>query len=526
MNVLLIHPVYKPYKLTEPLGLCYISSYLNSKGINTSIIDPRIKSMNLKETISYLKDKVSNVSLIGISCTDYYHNEIIETIKGLRDIGYKNHISLGGFGPTTNPTEFANMGANSVIIGEGEITFYELCQKIMKNEDWATVDGIVYKKNENIIFNKKRELLEDLDILPNPSREIYEKSINIYSKSFISPQIQGSRGCYMKCSFCSTPDYLKGQGGAVYRIRSIKSIVDEIEYLSKKYNISDFEFVDDNFLPPNKIDALNRAKEFNCELKKRGLKISFFIQFRPEYVSDEVLINLKEAGMTRLFLGLESINKEDLKLYNRTYTPEQVFYAFETLFKHGYSADFSSSHRLRYGYINFNPLSTLDSLENTGKFFEKYGLTYKKLSKKLILFDNNRTTIYNKIMKEFPEFSENNTFKHHRVEVFYNYLSLYFKKYSVKRDECRVIEKTFRKTNTKSKDLDFIIKIRKELDLNAFKVYMKGIELARKSDYELALELYFNEEKAILEKFLSENKKEIEQIFKKLNIKETSDMFF
>ncbi|MDF2880064.1 MAG: Radical domain protein [Clostridiaceae bacterium] len=525
MKILLIHPAYKDYKITEPLGICYISSYLKSKGFDVDILDPRIYSFDLNMMIQYLENKIANYFLIGITCCDYYHEEIIQTIDLIKIMGFKGHITLGGYGPTTNWKKFCSMGADSVVIGEGEVTFYNLATKLKEKENWKEVEGIAYIDGLNIIKNKHQMLIKDLDTLPYPSREIYEKMCEVYGNKFISPQIQGSRGCYMKCSFCSTPDYLKCQEGEVYRVRTIVSIVNEIEYLNKTYNITDFEFVDDNFLLPDKENALKRVKEFNYEVLKRKLNITFFMQFRPEYISFDILTLLKSAGMTRFFLGLESINSKDLSLYNRTYIKEDVENALDIILRVGYSTDLTAEYRLRYGYINFNPLSTLEGLKESGKFFKKYGLTYKKLSKKLILFDNKRA-VYNKIIKEFPEYSEENQFKSKRVGKFYKYLIEYFDKYSYERDNYRVLEKAFIKLNNKTNDYNFILSNRKKLDDLAFYTYMKGIEISSQKNYKNELPKFFNKRIIELDGFINLNKEKIDNSFKKLNIKKSNDMFF
>lgn len=527
MKILLIHPAYKEYKLTEPLGLSYIASYLRNKGYNTDIYDPRINKFNLNDFLESIKEVIKNYDLVGITCCDYYHEDIKNTINGLRKLGFIGHITLGGYGPTTNPNGLLKCNSNSIIIGEGEQTFYELASKIEKKQDWTTIDGIAYIDSNGLMTrNKKRKLIENLDLLPFPSREVFIQFRQQYGKNFISPQIQGSRGCYMNCSFCSTPDFLDSQGGNRYRLRSIKSIVDEIENLYNEYNVKDFEFVDDNVFPPDHKQAIVRATEFYNELRNRRIEITFFMQFRLEYISLPVLKTLKKAGMTRLFIGLESINPDDLRLYGRTYSDKELENGLKTILKAGYSTNFNSKYRLRYGYINFSPLSTLDKLECTGKFFKKYKLTYKKLSKKLVLFDNKRK-IYHDILENFPEYNENNEFKNPDVGLFYSYLSPYFKNYIKERDRYRVLEKTLIKTNKNKIYLAYISFIRKYLDNTAYKVYMRGIQLARLSDNENQLQLYFKKKSNQLELFKRKNKKNVDYIFKRLNINNTAnDLFF
>lgn len=500
MKVLLIHPAYKEYKLTEPLGLCYIGAYLRAHGYEVDFFDPRIDGLNLEGALDYLKARMNSYGLIGITCCDFYHCDLRKTIEGIRENGYKGHITLGGYGPTTDWECFAGLGPDSVITGEGEKTFLRLAEGIKNGNEWRNIPGIAYENPDGTRHrNANCEPVENLDELPFPARDIYFSFAARYGKNLISPQIQGSRGCFMNCSFCSTPDFLSAQGGKPYRMRSIKSIADEIELLYSRHGITDFEFVDDNFFPQDRKQAYERAKELHDEIMGRKMKITFFMQFRPEHISYPMLKLLKMAGMTRMFIGIESINDEDLKLYGRTYGKQQIHDAIKTITRAGYSSKLTAEYRFRYGYINFNPLSTLESLKKSGDFFRKYGLSYKKLAKSLVLFDNKRR-IHKKIIDKFPEFSADRYFKNPEVKVFFGKISEYFKKYAFERDKFRVLEKALTKKNRHRILRPGIAFIRWQLDRKAFYCYRKGLNLAGNTGAHDKLDEFFKRQAGFLER--------------------------
>ncbi|WP_066501592.1 B12-binding domain-containing radical SAM protein [Abyssisolibacter fermentans] len=528
MKILLLHPAYKNYKITEPLGICYIGAYLKKNGFDVDLFDPRIYKLDLDSTIHYLKNRIQKYDILGITSCDYYHDDIELTVNKIREIGYKKHITVGGYGPTTNPNRFLQLNVDSIIIGEGEETFFELSKIIQENGCWRNINGIGYKSSDGECkYNERRPLIDNLDRLPFPDRGIYKQFVDQYKSTYISPQIQGSRGCYMACTFCSTPDYLKMQQGRNYRVRSVKNIVDEIEFLYKKYNTTDFEFVDDNFLPLNKDLALQKARKLRDMLSHRKLLITFFMQCRPEYINSQIVSTLREAGLRRIFVGIESVNQEDLKIYGRNYTIDVINNCFRILKKEGFSTDFNSKYRFRYGYINFNPLSTIKGLRKSGEFFHDNNLSYKKLVKKLELFDNKRK-VYKIIKDEFKDFSNENYFKDKKVACFYRTLSDYFKIYVNERDKYRVIEKILNKNDIgDQREKGIISSIRKHLDDSAYLFYQEGLDICQYNNYKKELRSFLSLRVEKLNNIIYKNRPVLEKSFKELGVNDDSnDMFF
>ena len=68
--------------------------------------------------------------------------------------------------------KYLNKGADFVIRGEGEMTLLELIDAIEKNNSTETIQGIVYKKEGEIIQNQSRTVLQNLDELPLPAWDL------------------------------------------------------------------------------------------------------------------------------------------------------------------------------------------------------------------------------------------------------------------------------------------------------------------------------------------------------------------
>lgn len=518
MNVLLINYCDKSMKITEPLGICYLAASLRKYNHNVLLVDSRINEYDLDDFCKYVCDISDEYEIIGISTSQHFGHSAIESpavqiIKNLRECSYKGHISIGGYGPSLDWKTYIQLGPDSVIIGEGEKIISNLAEALQDNKEWRNIRGIVYINNDGNIVRNENEDVMPLDEIEAPSRDILFEFAKKYGVKHVSTSIQGSRGCYMNCAYCSTPVFMKNQGGPVYRTRKIKNLVNEIEFLYNK-GFDNLDFIDDNFLPPNKGEALKRAEELRNELRDRNIHITFFMEFRLEYISKEILEILKEAGLRRLFIGIESFNEEDLKLYNRTYSEKKIHKAIETVLEVGFSPKLNSEYRFRYGFINVNPLSTTKTLRNSGQYFKKYGFTYKKLCKKLALYDNNLSILKN-VYKEYPEYTNEKYFKDERVSLYYSLYSNYSENYVKLRNKGRNYEKYIVKeirAGNQNEDLPIMLgkleDMRKKLDDGVFITYMEGLDKAEKEDYVKELNMFFDERNRL---FL-ESKEEYEEI--------------
>lgn len=353
--------------IREYLGISYIKSYLNSKGLFCEA-----KTIYL----SQIDDIISNIApdLIGLSMYCNNQNLIKIFSKKIKEIHKNCKIFVGG--PQVMNFEKKILNDNSsidyVITGEGEETIYELLQCLVCGKNISECNGITYRNNKNIVKNKLRTPLEDLDSLPYPYREL-----NIYNKKKYF-YIMGSRGCLGRCSFCS--EYCTG--GSNVRFRSPKNIVDEIDLLCNLYGVNKFHFTDPTFEDPEE-DGVNRAKEIFNEIIKRKLNIRMVMYTRCNIVTslDDEYYNLaNKAGVECFFLGVESGSNKDLNLYNKKTTVANSTNAIKKIQRHNIYVNF--------GFINFNPYSDFQTLKENITFLYESGLifnTYHILSKLTIM---------------------------------------------------------------------------------------------------------------------------------------------
>lgn len=308
-----------------PLGLMYIASYLKKFSHHeVKIVDMMTEGLNFDRLLNKIKEYSPQV--VGF----YSNSFTINTVKSLSDyvkrLNKEIIIIIGGPHVDIYPYETAALdNIDYVVLGEGEITVFELLNSLEKNKDPIDVKGLVYKRNSKIYFTGQRPLIENLDTLPLPDRRLtnYKKYYSVIGKNKIATTIMTSRGCPYRCHFCFI------QYGGRYRARSAKNVVEEI-IECVNLGITEFFFFDEVFT----IDK-RRVIAICDEIIKHHLNINFAIRARVDDVDEEMLAKLKQAGCMRIQYGVESGSDEILKLMNKGITVEQAREAVKLTKKFG-----------------------------------------------------------------------------------------------------------------------------------------------------------------------------------------------
>jgi anaerobic magnesium-protoporphyrin IX monomethyl ester cyclase len=185
---------------------------------------------------------------------------------------------------------------------------------------------LVFEKDGEIIKNPKHPVLRDLDELPMPAWDLidiepYRKIWERGGKEF-TLNMATTRGCPFKCNWCAKPIY-----GNRYNSHSPAYITKHIKYLSETYNVNRFWMCDDIFgLKPNWV------QNFNTELKKAQLSISYYIQSRVDLLLKEDTIDaLAESCLEEVWVGAESGSQAILDAMDKETKVEQIYEATRLL---------------------------------------------------------------------------------------------------------------------------------------------------------------------------------------------------
>lgn len=292
-----------------PLGICYIATFLNSKGYRAGLLDFYIRSVSMKDLLNSMnRDKPG---IIGISTTTETYKSGMRLAGVIKQLSPSATVVMGGCHVTFEYEEALSSGnVDYAVRGEGEITFYELCNYLLRGEgDLKNINGISYMQDGRVVSNPAREFICDLDSLPFPDRSLFDLDKYSYPAS-----ISTSRGCPGRCIFCAAA----ALSGGRYRIRSAESIVDEIEYLVS-LGYDHIHFIDDTMTAHRK--RLNEIIEL---IISRGLSISWAGESRVDGINKEMLKKMYASGCRGLQFGVEAGNQEMLDSLKKNITLEQV----------------------------------------------------------------------------------------------------------------------------------------------------------------------------------------------------------
>lgn len=306
--------IMKPY---APLGILYISAYLERKGFANEVFDTTFSS--LQELQKHILQFKPDVLAIYVNLMTKLN--VLEIIKFTKLNLNQTKIILGGPEIKYNANDFLNFGADFLVIGEGEETSLELIKTLNENrfDNLLNINGIGFKDSSNkIVFTAEREKLKEVDSLPFPNRD--KINLQLYLDAWKKRHGQNAisvstmRGCPYTCKWCSRAVY-----GLSYRRRSPQNVCDELELIQNEYNPDTLWFVDDVFTISHKW-----LSEFRDELIQRNLKIKFECITRADRLNEKVIKDLKQSGCFRVWIGAESGSQKVIDLMDRRVDVNQV----------------------------------------------------------------------------------------------------------------------------------------------------------------------------------------------------------
>jgi len=308
--------IMKPY---PPLGLQYLSAYLESHGYENDIFDTTFSSFRDLEAC-LLEQQPDLLGIYVNLMTKQQVLDIIRFIKGQPALS-RTRIVLGGPEVRHHRNQFLNFGADIVVFGEGEATMLEVAQQYREHShpNLSKIPGIAYRSADGTPqVNPDRPLIQDIDTLQLPNRHKIDlqKYLDAWRQhhgySMIS--LSTMRGCPYGCRWCSRAVY-----GKTYRRRSPEKVAEEIELLQQQYDFDKIWFVDDVF-------TINHRwlRAFAEALEAKNLSISYEAISRADRMNEEVVQLLQRTGCFRIWIGAESGSQKILDAMNRMVKIEKV----------------------------------------------------------------------------------------------------------------------------------------------------------------------------------------------------------
>lgn len=315
MKILFIVPTIKQLRIKKNLkpigslifrvpflGILTVASLIPEKH-DITIIDEHIEKINFD----------FDCDIVGITVATSTAKRSYDIAREFRNRGKK--VFVGGFHPSFNPYE-ALKYVDSVIVGEAENNIQELI-------------GDFEKGNLKKIYKK------DGFCDPAEIPEIRRHLIRYPKKYFTINNIAATRGCPFLCNFCGVRQFFNN----TYRKRPIENVIGEIKKMKGKKIL----FTDDNL-----IGDINYAKKLFKELIP--LKKWWMGQVSINFYKDEELMSLAaKSGCLGVFIGLETINKENIK---SEFKNQNIKEDYKKVIKKIHSHGISVEAGLMFGFDN------------------------------------------------------------------------------------------------------------------------------------------------------------------------------
>jgi radical SAM superfamily enzyme YgiQ (UPF0313 family) len=301
------------YRGRESLGIEYLSAVLKRGGHTVDLIfDPGLdnnfywnsKLLKIFHNEELMIEKAERFSpdLVAFSSTTNEYPAVCRIAHILKErLGVP--AIVGGIHPTSLP-EFvlSNPDIDMICRGEGELSLLELADRMEKGKDYFNVPNIWFKKRDgSFVRNELRTLIDDLDMLPFPDKELFYQ----YGCFKDLVQVISGRGCPFSCSYCHNNICRKmyqGKGRYIRR-RSVANMISELKFYKEKYHARRLSFQDDLFLMDR--EWLNEFSKSYIE----EITLPFSCNAFPSRMNEESISLLEKMGCMDLFIGIDSGNE-------------------------------------------------------------------------------------------------------------------------------------------------------------------------------------------------------------------------
>ncbi len=327
MKVIFVYPDIEFTQADAPgnyhYGIGHLASVLKQRGHQVSLLHitrPIEKNDYCKQLAGHL---VSGNNLVAFSATTNKFPYVDVWSKWTKE-NFSVFTICGGVHTTLNAeSAIRASGLDAICLGEGEYALAELCDGLDNRDNVVAIPNLWIKKDKEIYRNAPRPLVQDLDTLPFPDREVFDY-VNLYHEREHKAGVKASRGCPYDCHYCCNRALSEVHKGQRYvRFRSVDNVINELRQILDRYPfIRSFAFEDD-ILPLKKDWFENFATEY-----RNKIGLPFTCNIRPNLITERIAELLKEAGCYLVQMGIESGNSRiRYDILNRHISDEQIINA-------------------------------------------------------------------------------------------------------------------------------------------------------------------------------------------------------
>lgn len=317
-DIVFITPTLENTIEQESVGTLLLASILQNNGLKSKILpffqfgDPNDFEVFLNNITDAICSEQPRIVSFYTRCDSYHIMiKIAQAVKA-RCSAY---IVFGG--PQADIVATGSLQqlpwVDYICCGEGENTIVPFFRSLLSENPDHTVDGLVFRNGKEIVRNQRPALIQDLDTLPDINYDLSPIDPEKFLKDYFPVDV--GRGCPFSCTYCSTNTFW----GRKYRLKSPQKLISEIKELNKKFGISNFGFMHDMF-------TLNRNQVIEtCRLiKSLDFPITWKCSARLDCIDSELIDIMVDAGMDKIFIGIETGSPRMQKITNKNLKLDDV----------------------------------------------------------------------------------------------------------------------------------------------------------------------------------------------------------
>lgn len=285
-----------------------------------------------------------DADVYGMSCWTANRHGVKLCSEIIRKYHTGAHIIVGGphVTPLTREVLTYYTAIDTAFVGESEISFLELLERLSQKESTQGIRGTFYRDGGKILEAPERPSVSDLDSLASPQ------------DYFAAHILMTSRGCPWSCTFCGA----ESSWGRGFRSHSIERVLDAMSKCLSRLPVKMIQIKDDTFTT-NKKRVLRLCKE----IRERKLNFFWSCDTRVDLLSDELLREMRLAGCQRLSLGVESGSQVILDRIQKKISVDEIITSTEIARRYGIKA--------RYYMMLGNRGETAETFQETLRFLHR-----------------------------------------------------------------------------------------------------------------------------------------------------------
>ena len=310
MRVLLVHPSALMYSeiflRLEPLGVERVASALLDDGHEVRMIDLQVyRRAELEREVAGFKPEAVGFSLNYLSNVP----EIVDLATWVKSVLPGCFVFAGGHSVSfvaERVLEHAGGAIDAVLKGEGETGAPALLAAAPDGAA-ASVPGAVTLDGAGPAPVLAHSLDEHL-----PARHLGGRRRK-YFIGVMDPaaSIEFTRGCPWNCSFCSAWTFY----GRSYRRLSPEAAVEDMTRIRERgvFIVDDVAFI-----------RAEDGDEIARQLELRGVRKEYYLETRTDVLikNEDVFRRWRRLGLNYMFLGLEALDEEGLRVFRKKSTPK------------------------------------------------------------------------------------------------------------------------------------------------------------------------------------------------------------